>query len=254
MGWGQLLGAGAGFLLGGPAGMALGASLGGATEEATGGGAAGAAREAAQISNAAAERDLALRTRMYEEGVARQQPFYQAGVNALPQYVSGIQEGGELVRGFTPADFTTDPGYAFRLSEGQKGLERTAAARGGLISGAALKAAGRYGQEMASQEFGNAYNRFRDTQGLRRNALAGLAGYGPTAATSMNTAGQNYATGAGGVISGQGETSANALLAGQQARSSSYGQLGSALSKYLSPTYKYGAFGGGSGSFGEGEY
>lgn len=254
MGWGQLLGAGAGFLLGGPAGMALGASLGGATEEATGGGASGAAREAAEISNAAAERDLALRTRMYEEGVARQQPFYQAGVNALPQYVSGIQEGGELVRGFTPADFTADPGYAFRLSEGQKGLERTAAARGGLISGAALKAAGRYGQEMASQEFGNAYNRFRDTQGLRRNALAGLAGYGPTAATSMNTAGQNYATGAGGVISGQGETSANALLAGQQARSSSYGQLGSALSKYLSPTYKYGAFGGGSGSFGEGEY
>jgi hypothetical protein len=254
MGWGQLIGAGAGFLLGGPAGMALGASLGGAAEEATGGGASGAAREAAQISNAAAERDLALRTRMYEEGVARQQPFYQAGVNALPQYVSGIQEGGELVRGFTPADFTTDPGYAFRLSEGQKGLERTAAARGGLISGAALKAAGRYGQEMASQEFGNAYNRFRDTQSLRRNALAGVAGYGPTAASSINAAGQTYASGAGNIMSGQGETSANALLAAQQARSSSYGQLGSALNKYLNPTYKYGAFGGGSGSFGEGDY
>jgi hypothetical protein len=236
MGWGQLLGAGAGFLLGGPAGMALGASLGGATEEATGGGATGAAREAAQISNAAAERDLALRTRMYEEGIARQKPFYEAGVNALPSYVSGIQEGGELVRGFTPADFTTDPGYAFRLAEGQKALDRQAAARGGLISGGALKAAQRYGQEMGSQEFGNAYNRFRETQGLRRNALAGVAGYGPTAATSMNAAGQNYATGAGNIMSGQGETSANALLAGQQARSSSYGQLGSALSKYLNPT------------------
>ena len=236
MGWGQLIGAGAGFLLGGPAGMALGASLGGATEEATGGGAAGAARDAAQAANAAAERDLALRTRMYEEGVARQQPFYQAGVNALPQYVSGIQEGGELVRGFNMGDFTTDPGYAFRLSEGQKGLDRQAAARGGLISGGALKAAQRYGQEMGSQEYSNAYNRFRDTQSLRRNALAGVAGYGPTAASSMNAAGQNYATGAGGVISGQGETSANALLAAQQARSSSYGQLGSALGKYLNPT------------------
>jgi len=236
MGWGQLVGAGLGFLVGGPAGMALGASLGGATEEATGGGATGAAREAAQISNAAAERDLALRTRMYEEGIARQKPFYEAGVNALPSYVSGIQEGGELVRGFTPADFTTDPGYAFRLAEGQKALDRQAAARGGLISGGALKAAQRYGQEMGSQEFGNAYNRFRETQGLRRNALAGVAGYGPTAATSMNAAGQNYATGAGNIMSGQGETSANALLAGQQARSSSYGQLGSALSKYLNPT------------------
>lgn len=236
MGWGQLLGAGAGFLLGGPAGMALGASLGGATEEATGGGATGAAREAAQAANAAAERDLALRTRMYEEGIARQKPFYEAGVNALPGYVSGIQEGGELVRGFNMGDFTTDPGYAFRLSEGQKGLDRQAAARGGLISGGALKAAQRYGQEMGSQEYSNAYNRFRDTQSLRRNALAGVAGYGPTAASSMNAAGQNYATGAGGVISGQGETSANALLAAQQARSSSYGQLGSALGKYLNPT------------------
>jgi hypothetical protein len=236
MGWGQLIGAGAGFLLGGPAGMALGASLGGAAEEATGGGATGAAREAAQISNAAAERDLALRTRMYEEGVARQQPFYQAGVNALPEYVSGIREGGELVRGFTPADFTTDPGYAFRLAEGQKTLDRQAAARGGLISGGALKAAQRYGQEMGSQEFGNAYNRFRETQGLRRNALAGVAGYGPTAASSINAAGQSYATGAGNIMTGQGETSANALLAAQQARSSSYGQLGSALGRYLNPT------------------
>ena len=236
MGWGQLIGAGAGFLLGGPAGLALGASLGGAAEEATGGGASGAAREAAQTANAAAERDLALRTRMYEEGIARQQPFYQAGVNALPQYVSGIQAGGELVRGFTPADFTTDPGYAFRLSEGQKGLDRQAAVRGGLISGGALKAAQRYGQEMGSQEYSNAYNRFRETQGLRRNALAGVAGYGPTAATSMNAAGQTYASGAGNIMSGQGETSANALLAAQQARSSSYGQLGSALSRYLNPT------------------
>jgi hypothetical protein len=236
MSWKKLIGAGIGFLVGGPAGLAVGASLGGAVDEATGGGAAGAAKEAAQISNAAAERDLALRTRMYEEGVARQQPFYQAGVNALPEYVSGIREGGELVRGFTPADFTTDPGYAFRLAEGQKQLDRQAAIRGGQISGAALKAAGRYGQEMASQEFGNAYNRFRETQGLRRNALAGVAGYGPTAASSINAAGQSYATGAGNIMTGQGETSANALLAAQQARSSSYGQLGSALGRYLNPT------------------
>jgi len=242
MGWGQLIGAGLGFVVGGPAGMALGATLGGAAEEATGGGATGAAREAASMANAATERDLALRTRMYEENIARQKPFYEAGVNALPGYVSGIAPGGELVRGFTQADYQADPGYAFRLAEGQKALERSAAARGGLISGGALKAASKYGQEMGSQEYSNAYNRFRDTQSLRRNALAGVAGYGPTAATSMSTAGQDYATGAGNIISGQGETSANALLAGQQARQSAYGQLGSAFGKYL----------GGGGTFGMG--
>lgn len=242
MGWGSILGAGAGFLIGGPAGMALGASLGGAAEEATGGGATGAAREAAKTANTAAERDLALRQRMYEEGIARQQPFYQAGVNALPEYVKGIGAGGELVRGFTPADYQADPGYAFRLAEGQKALDRQAAARGGLISGGALKAAQRYGQEMGSQEYANAYQRFRDTQSLRRNALAGVTGFAPTAAGAMTAAGQNYAAGAGPQLYQQGVNTGNALIAGQQARESSYGQLGSTLGKYLS---------GGSGSSGQ---
>lgn len=233
MGWGSLLGGAAGFFLGGPAGAALGASLGGSAEEVTGGGASGAARDAANAANASAQSSIDLQRRMYEEGVARQQPFYQAGVNALPEYVSGIGQGGELVRGFTQADYQADPGYAFRLSEGQKALDRSAAARGGLISGSALKAAQRYGQDMASQEFGNAYNRFRDTQGLRRNALAGVTGFAPTAAGAMNASGQNYASGAGSLMVGQGENTANSLLAQQQARSSSYGQLGNVLGKYL---------------------
>jgi hypothetical protein len=174
---------------------------------------------------------------MYEEGVARQQPFYQAGVNALPGYLQGIGQDGELVRGFSQADYQADPGYAFRLSEGQKALDRQAAARGGMISGSALKAAQRFGQDMASQEFGNAYNRFRDTQGLRRNALAGVVGFAPTAAGSMATAGQNYASGAGPQMYQQGVNTGNALIAGQQARESSYGNLGNAFGKYLSGGY-----------------
>ena len=233
MGWGSLLGGAAGFFLGGPAGAALGASLGGSAEEVTGGGASGAARDAANAANAGTQSSIDLQRRMYEEGVARQQPFYRAGVNSLPEYVSGIGQGGELVRGFTQADYQADPGYAFRLSEGQKALDRQAAARGGLISGSALKAAQRYGQDMASQEFGNAYNRFRDTQTLRRNALAGVTGFAPTAAGAMSASGQNYATNAGNAMMGQGENTANSLLAQQQARSSSYGQLGNVLGKYL---------------------
>lgn len=249
MSLGRLLGAGAGFLIGGPAGAALGMGLGGAAEELTGGGEAGAAREAAEISNRAAEREIALRRQMYEEGVARQKPFYEAGVNALPGYLAGIQPGGELVRGFSMADYQADPGYAFRLSEGQKALERSAAARGGLLSGATGKALTRYGQEMGSQEYQNAYNRFRDTQQLRRNALAGVVGYGPTSATAMTGSGQNYAAGAGPVISGQGDTTANALLAARRAQGSAYGQLGSALGRYLGA----GGYGGGVTNFSDWE-
>lgn len=255
MGLLSALGGIAGGFFGGPAGAAIGSSIGGSLEEESGGGASGAARDAANAANAAAERDIALRTRMYEEDVARRQPFYQAGVNALPGYVSGIQEGGELVRGFTPADYTADPGYAFRLAEGRKALTSKARARGGLVSGQTLKGMQDYAQESASQEFSNAYTRFRDTQGLRRNALAGVVGFAPTAASSMAAGGQSYASGAGPQMYTQGINTGNALLAGYQARESSYGKLGNAFSKYLNPSQAQASFSqtglGGSG-FGSG--
>jgi hypothetical protein len=57
-------------------------------------------------------------------------------------------------------DQNTDPGYGFRFAEGMKGLERSAAARGGLLSGATLKGITRYGQDMGSQEYQNAFNRY----------------------------------------------------------------------------------------------
>jgi hypothetical protein len=65
-----------------------------------------------------------------------------------------------LFKEFNAKEMELDPGYAFRLAEGQKAIERSTAARGGLQSGAALKAAAEYGQAMGSQEYGNAYNRF----------------------------------------------------------------------------------------------
>lgn len=230
MGLFSTLGGIAGSVFGGPIGGAIGGALGGAID-------GNPAEDAANAANAATDRSLALQQRMYEEGVARQKPFYEAGVNALPGYLKGVGAGGDLVRGFTMGDYQADPGYAFRLSEGQKQLDRQAAIRGGQISGSAMKAAARYGQDMASQEYSNAYNRFRDTQGLQRNALAGVVGFAPTAAGSMTTAGQNYATNAGNAMVGQGVNTGNALIAGANARESTYGNLGSAFGKYLSGGY-----------------
>ena len=241
MSWGRLLGAAAGFALGGPAGAALGMSLGGAAEEVTGGGASGAAQDAAQTANVAADRDIALRTRMYEEDVARQEPWRKAGVTALNKLTP-------LATEYTPfgmQQFQQDPGYAFRMSEGMKGLERSAAARGGLLSGGMLKGIQRYGQDMASQEYQNAFNRYQTERSARLNPLQSLAGVGQTATNQLGAAGREYGSSAGSIMSGQGINSANALLAGQQARSSSYGQLGSALGKYLGGGGTFGMGGGG---------
>ena len=147
--------------------------------------AADAATEAAQLQSEAARNELALLTRMYEEGVARQAPFLQGGTQAFNRLV-GLQTGGpEAAQQF----LQMDPGYGFRLGEGMKALERVQAARGGLLSGGAIKAGQRYAQDVASQEYGNAYNR-----------LAGLANLGPQAAGVMSNLGQQYATSAGGAM------------------------------------------------------
>jgi hypothetical protein len=209
-----------------------------------------ATERAANISAGTSREALALQQRMYEEGVARQKPFYEAGVNALPGYLSGIGPNGELVRNFTMADYQADPGYGFRLSEGQKALDRSAAVRTGLQSGAALKAAARYGQEMGSQEFSNAYNRFRDTQGLRRNALAGVVGYAPTAAGAMTTSGQNYANQANQLALTNAANQGNLALGMGNIRASQYGTAGSALNTALNTDWnalsrRFGYGGGG---------
>jgi len=118
---------------------------------------------------------------------------------------------GKYARDFGMSDFQADPGYAFRLAEGQKALERTAAARGGLLSGAALKAATRYGQEAGSQEFTNAFNRYQTNRANQLNPLQSLANQAQTSANTMGSAAGQYGVNAGNLI-GQG---GQAIAAGQ---------------------------------------
>jgi hypothetical protein len=134
---------------------------------------------------------------------------------------------------FGMQQFQADPGYGFRLSEGQKALERSTAARVGLQSGAALKAAARYGQEMGSQEFQNAFNRFQAEREARLNPLQSLAGVGQTTSNRLSDTAGTFGRSVGGMYMDQGSNTANALLAAQRARGSAYGQLGSALGGYL---------------------
>ena len=166
---------------------------------------ASTSRSAASQQSDAAKYAAELQLQQFREQSALQEPFRQAGVRALPQL--------EAQRNMMPAAFTgrvdlgQDPGYAFRLSEGQKALDRSAAARGGMISGGALKAAQRFGQDLGSQEYQNAYNRAltgynadvaREATGYNR--LAALAGIGQTATGQIGTAGQNMASNVGNYL------------------------------------------------------
>ena len=176
-----------------------------------------AAKEAAGTSAAAADRATELQQKIYEESVARQQPFLQTGTEFFNR-LAALQRGGpEAQQQF----LQMDPGYGFRLSEGLKAMERGAAARTGLISGAALKAGQRYGQNLASEEYGAAYNR-----------LANLANVGPQAAGVMSNLGQNYASNVGNIFMRQGDVAGQAAISRGSAYGGAFNRIGELAGKY----------------------
>lgn len=185
---------------------------------------ANAARDAANTQLTASREANALQQQMYEEGVARQQPFLQGGTEDYNRLRSLMSGGPDAAQKF----LTMDPGYGFRLSEGLKALDRQAAARGGLISGGALKATQRYGQDYASNEFGNAYQR-----------LAGLAQIGPSSAGVLNSLGQNYAGAAGQNLMAGGQAVGQGYLGAGNARSSGYIGAANALTGGLGQYLNY---------------
>jgi len=211
-----------------------------------------AVTQAANISADAQREALALQQRMYDEGVARQQPWLKAGEQALNKLIPMTD-----YQKFGMDQFTQDPGYAFRLAEGQKALDRSAAARGGLISGAALKAAGRYGQEMGSQEYMNAFNRYQTERSAALNPLQSLAGVGQTTANTLGAAGQNFANQANQLGMINATNQGNLALQRGNIAATQYGNYGNALNTALNTDwskYGFGSSGGGSNPVGYGVY
>lgn len=179
--------------------------------------ASSAQERSAQLSNEAQER-------MFDKQTELQRPWREAGETALNK-LTPLAMNYEK---FGMDKFEADPGYAFRLSEGQKALDRQAAARGGLISGSALKAATRYGQDMGSQEYTNAFNRYQTERAAQLNPLQSLAGVGQTSANNMSSAAANLGAAQG----------ANAINAGN-ARASGYVGQSNAMNQGLSSYLNY---------------
>ena len=215
--------------------VAIGGSslLGAYTASKAGQAQADAAERAAQIQADASRYASDLQQQQYNENAARQQPFYQAGVNALPELVAASR-----YTPFSMEQFQADPGYAFRLSEGTKALDRSAAARGGLISGAATRAATRYGQDMASNEYTNAFNRYQQERAARLNPLQSLTGMAQTTAAGLGAAGQSMASNVGNAVQTGANATAGGMTDAAAARASGYvggaNALTSGLGQYLS--------------------
>jgi hypothetical protein len=203
---------------------------------------ASAATSAADTQAAANRYATDIQKAMFDKNIELQAPFREAGVNALTK-----MQGGDYSAPPTFAfnyDQNTDPGTQFRIKEGLNAMNATAAARGGLISGNALKAGQIYGQEMGSQEYQNAFNRYLksfDAGTNRANTLynraASLAGVGQTATNNLSTAAGQYGTNAGNIAMNTGSAQGNAILAGGNARASAYQGYGTAAGQLLQGVY-----------------
>lgn len=210
-------------------------------------------------------RGLNVMQRMAERGPPRFQPF--TGPNALNPANYAFQAP-------TEADMMQDPGYQFRMQQGQQALERSAAARGGLLSGGFARGLTEYAQGMGSQEYGNVYQRRYGENQLRygrdlaqnqsqyeralqrytTNYNAGLQSWqarmqpwqtlaygGQQATQQLGTLGANYASNVGSIL----QASANAQGASQMAQANAWGNFANQTANTLGGALGY--WGGGRG-------
>lgn len=196
-----------------------------------------AAGKAADAQQATAQQASATELEMFNQNREDLAPWREAGSKTLEQIMSGLKPGGEFAtssyKPFTMADFYSDPGYQFQMSEGQKALERSAAAKGLLGSGGTLKDTMRFSQGLADQTYGDAYKRYVNDFDMRNNdttqrfnRLATVAGLGQTSAGQTASLGANTASNVAGNIVGAGNAEAAQRVATGNAISGVAGSLG----------------------------
>jgi len=202
-----------------------------------------AARLAGETQLEAVQRSLDFQQGIFDVGREDLRPFREAGTEALTQLAGLSAPGGEfsqqLAQPFQPdaepfqfgaEEFEQDPGFQFRLQQGERALNRAASARGGLVSGGQLRDLTEFSSGLASQEFGAAQQRAIQERGLnfnesltrfqtdragtldRANLLARLAGFGQTATSVGVGAGADIGAGGGQTILQGGAVAGNAAL------------------------------------------
>lgn len=182
---------------------------------------ANAAKDAAKAQTKATKATIAQQERALERQIGLQEPFRQTGVNALADYTTASE--------YTPfgmPQFQADPGYAFRMSEGLKALERSAASRGILSSGQTLKDITRFGQDAASQEYQNAFQRYLTERQARLQPLEYRIGLGQAAASGQAANVGSTATNVGNLTTSLG----NIRSAGIMGQSNAYNNMLSNIS------------------------
>lgn len=206
-----------------------------------------AAATSAEAARDTTQQGIEAQERMFARQVELQEPFRQTGLAAqnrladllgisgrtdMPGYGYGLQP-------FTMAQYQADPGYAFRLKRGIEALDRTAAARGGLLSGNQLRGVTEFGQDLASQEYQNAFNRFQTERANILNPLQSLGGVGQTSANALTSAAGNLGAGTAQMYGNLGSALGASAIGAGNARASGYVGAANALTGGLGNYLNY---------------
>lgn len=190
---------------------------------------AGAARRAASAQEDAAQGQLDLQREMYDTTRADIAPWLQAGGNALQAYMGelGFGEDGSY------SGMQESPAFRFMLNRGMEDVQSSAAARGGLWSGATGEAMEQFRSGMASQEANNWLSR-----------LANLGATGQNAAAMTGAAAQNFAAQGSGALANMGNAQASGIMGAANGLQAAIGG-GLGMYGYSAPPWQQQQAGGG---------
>jgi len=228
-----------------------------------------AANRATDVAGQTAADQVALQREIFEKQTELQKPFREAGLAGQNRLMELLGIGGTAgapgygkyaSAEFGMDKFKADPSYAFRMSEGMKALERSAASRGGLLSGATLKGIQRYGQDLASTEFQNAFNRYQAERTGTLNPFQALAGTAQSGANTLGSQAGQMGANISNALGSYGSSAQSNIIGAGNAQASGYmgqanaiaGGLGQGLNFYQNqqllnrlPTYGTSSLGGG---------
>jgi len=190
-----------------------------------------AAGSAADTQSAAAQQAAQVQREQYQQTRSDLMPWQQAGQVGLSQLQARLPE---FTKPFGMEDFQASPAYQFNLEQGQKAINKGAAARGTFYNPATLQDLAKYSQGLASNEFQNAFSNYNTNLNNIWNRLYGLSGTG-------QNAGQNAAAQTGGFGAGAAQNigaditgAANAQAAGTVGMANAItGALGQGTNAYL---------------------
>jgi hypothetical protein len=168
-----------------------------------------AGEDAASAATAAAQRGIEGVNTAVTGAQGAVAPYQQAGTDALSTLTNLLQKPQQY-------QYQADPGYQFRLAEGQKQINRMAAAKGASGGGGTAKALAQYNSGLASQEYQAGWDRWNQEQKQRQSGLGTLAGMGMQAGEYAGDVGMRGAQFNAGLDTQATQYGQNALMNAMQ--------------------------------------